>query len=419
VAAIDKLKPADSRREIADAGKPGLYLVIQPSGRKSWAVRYRYKGQSRKLTFEGFPSLPKARELAQEALGALADGKDPASLKKAARNTPSDRIEDVFADFMTKRVKEKRLGRPIRESSKVETARLLGLKRDPDGNWIARVPKAGVLKHWSGRDVLSITRRDVIHVLDSRVAEGAPVGANRTLAALKTFFGWCVGRDIVPTSPCDHIDDPSPEGRVERTLSDAEIVAMWRAAEELGFPYGNMAQLLAIVGQRRDEVRKAVWPEFTLSDAMWKVPGARTKNGYEHHIPLSDLALKIIKGLPRIKSKGGWLFTITADVAVSNLARRKRRLDEAMLRHLRKADPDATLTPWRLHDLRHTFKTWMQKERIPKDVRNAVQNHWAGDMDEHYGHHTYEKEKRDALDRWARYVESLLSGQAETNVIPL
>ena len=60
------------RVEIPDAGKPGLYLVIQPSRKKSWAVRYRFKGQARKLTLDGFPSLGTARKLAQEALDAVA-----------------------------------------------------------------------------------------------------------------------------------------------------------------------------------------------------------------------------------------------------------------------------------------------------------------------------------------------------------
>src|SRR5262249_11531767 len=112
-AAIDRLK-ADplKRREIADVGKPGLYLLIQPSGHKSWAVRYRVGRQSRKLTLEGFPSLAVARKLAQCALDAVSEGKDPAQAKKASRNAPSNCVDDVFAEFMAKHVR-RRDGRPI------------------------------------------------------------------------------------------------------------------------------------------------------------------------------------------------------------------------------------------------------------------------------------------------------------------
>jgi hypothetical protein len=58
-------------------------------------------------------------------------------------------------------------------------------------------------------------------------------------------------------------------------------------------------------------------------------------------------------------------------------------------------------------------KTWMQRERIPKDVRNAVQNHSDGDMDELYGHYSFQAEKRDALERWAQYIRKIRIGVTE------
>ena len=114
-------------------------------------------------------------------------------------------------------------------------------------------------------------------------------------------------------------------------------------------------------------------------------------------MPLSDYVVAILKKLPQIKSKDGWLFTLTGNVPISGLSRYKRRLDAVMLDELRNSDSDVQLRRWRLHDLRHTLKTWMQAARIPKDVRNAVQNHHDGDMDERYGHHSFAQEKRAAL----------------------
>ncbi len=115
--------------------------------------------------------------------------------------------------------------------------------------------------------------------------------------------------------------------------------------------------------------------------------------------------------LPRIKSKSGWLFTTAGNVPVSNLARRKTRLDAATLAELRKIDPEISeLELWRLHDLRHSLKTWMQRNRIAKDVRNAVQNHFDGDMDELYGHYSFEKEKREALEAWAQHISEIAVG---------
>ena len=122
--AIEKIKPDPAkRRELPDAGKPGLYLVVQPSGKKSWAVRYRRlsDGRPRKLTLDGFPSLALARKRAQDALDKVADGLDPAAEKMAARVTRgSDLLRDVAAQFIERHVKPN-----TRASYARETERLL------------------------------------------------------------------------------------------------------------------------------------------------------------------------------------------------------------------------------------------------------------------------------------------------------
>src|SRR5947209_13155720 len=82
--AVDQWRPADTRVEVADPGKRGLYLIIQPSGVKSWAVRYRRQADAmpRKYTIEGFPSIGTARKLAQVVLDQVAEGRDPAATKQ-------------------------------------------------------------------------------------------------------------------------------------------------------------------------------------------------------------------------------------------------------------------------------------------------------------------------------------------------
>jgi hypothetical protein len=243
-------------------------ISSQPNGAKSWAVRFRSpierdgRGirKAKKLTLgpvaavgEVSDSEPKigcpltladARAIAINELRKVRNGVDPArdlrDEKQAARAASSHLVDDVFAEFMAKHLRKKRKGTPIRESTRRKTGRLLGLV--PDGgdlSWVACDPKSGALAHRSGRDVQSITKRDVLDLLDSMVANGAPVGANRTLSALKTAFGWMVKRDILPASPCDHIDAPSAERPQERELSGSELVAIWRAADRIGYPYAG------------------------------------------------------------------------------------------------------------------------------------------------------------------------------------
>jgi integrase len=454
-ATVGQVKAGESRREIPDAGCAGLYLVVQPDGAKSWAVRFRSpverddsgNRKTKKLTLgpvadddkasEGEPAigqpltLADARSLAAEALRKVKRGIDPAAERRAdrqkardaSREARSNLVEDVFAEFLTKHVR-KRNGDPIRESTRRKTGRLLGLEPDKEAKenerlsrWIPRKPKSGVLAHWAGRDIKSVTKRDVLDLIDAIVERGAPVHANRTLSALKTAFTWCVKRDILAASPCDQIDAPSPEKSQKRELSGPELVAIWRAADRTGYPYGRMIQVLMLTGQRLDEVLAAVRREFDFAARVWTLPADRTKNGREHLVPLSDEVVAILEDLPKIKSKAGYLFTVSGDVPCSNLSRRKRRLDAATLAELRKIDPEISeLVPWRQHHMRHTLKTWMQRARIPKDVRNAVQNHYDDDMDELYGHYSFEKEKREALEKWAQHIADIVAG---TNVVQL
>jgi integrase len=404
------VKPNPNKRlEISDAGKPGLHLIVQPNGKKSWAVRYRRLSdrKPRKFTLDGFPSLGVARSLAQDVLDKIASGLDPAAdkvIEKQRAHTADPRdVESAFVEFMKRHVR-KRNGQPIRWSTRCETARLLGLKPDSDG-WIRT--GNGVLQHWRGRTVESIRKSDVLTLIDN-LAESTPIRANRTLAALKTFFGWCIKRDLLTQSPCAGVDDPSPEVRRERPLSDTELAALWRAADVDGYPFGPMLRLILLTGCRCDEVREALWAEFNLPKRKWLIPGARTKNGHEHLVPLSDTAYDLIKGLPRVAGKA-LLFTTTGTTAASGTAVFKRRLDKRMLVELREIDPKAKLAPWRIHDLRHTFKSWLQMARVPKDVRDAVQNHHSGSMDQYYGHYSFETEKREALDRWADHIEKISS----------
>src|SRR5262245_49249627 len=82
---IENAKPADIRREIADSGCRGLYLIVQPTARKAWAARYGFQGTTKKLTLDAGLTLAEARKAATEALHELERGNDPAALKFDAR----------------------------------------------------------------------------------------------------------------------------------------------------------------------------------------------------------------------------------------------------------------------------------------------------------------------------------------------
>src|SRR5262249_26446273 len=267
---IETIKPGASRQEIPDPLLPGHYLVLQPSGARSFAVRYRLGGRSRKYTVGPYPAidLKTARVLASQALRGVGEGRDRGREKIAARSEQADTFEAVAKQFV-----ELHCRRANRPRTIEGTQQLLDLH---------------VLPRWRRRLIKEITRRDVLDLLDSLVAGGRPGAAHPAPTAIPQLFHWAVERDIIAVSPCARRQPPTPEQARDRVLNDNELGNVWRAADQLGGPFGVLVKLLMLTGQRRDEVARMTWREVDLASRLWTLPKERSKNGQPHDIPLSD-----------------------------------------------------------------------------------------------------------------------------------
>jgi integrase len=435
---IVQVKAAESRREIPDGQCAGLYLTVHPTGAKAWALRFRSpierdaagQRKAKKLTLGplanepnddepqiGRPlSLTQARVLATGALEQVRRGIDPtherrtekAASRDEAISRSANTVDAAIIEFLTKYKGPKKRG--LRDSTRNLTAYYFGLKPDAEkpGEWIKT--GAGVLKRWSGRPLASITQHDVQTLVDA-IADGAPVSANRTLAALKTLFKFYVKRQSLLTSPAALVDAPAAEESRDRTLSDAEVKAVWQAADAAAYPFGRLVQLLLLTGARRDELREAPWAEFDLDGdtPYWSLPGDRVKNGNEHSVPLSSWAKQILRGMPRIKGRG-LLFTTTGETPYSGLSKAKRALDTA-----------SGVTGWTLHDLRRTAATGMAERcGVQPHIIEAALNHVSGESKRGvagiYNRARYADDIRRALQAWADYVDALVNYNA-ANVV--
>ena len=139
----------------------------------------------------------------------------------------------------------------------------------------------------------------------------------------------------------------------------------------------------------------------------WTIAKERSKNGVAHEIPLSDKAVEILRGLPRIgDKKDGFIFTTNGRTPVSGFSRAKESIDKAMLAAMREADEGAEAPAgWVFHDLRRTAASGMAGLGIAPHVVEAVLGHRSGTIRgvaAVYNRYTYAAEKRQALDAWAR-----------------
>lgn len=394
--AIEKIKPGPARREIPDGRVGGLYFIIQPSGKRSWAVRYRFGGKPWKFTIGAFPAidLKRARVLAGDAKDKVAEGKNPGAEKKATKTATipaNDIVETVAARFILQYAK-----RNLKPSTAAEIERILNRE---------------IVPAWRGRRLSEIRRPDIHDLLDS-IVDGAPVAANRTLSWFRRMCSWAVERGLIEVNPCTGIKAPAIETARDRILSDAELAAVWRATETLDDPYGAFVRILVLSGQRRTEVAGIRWSEIDLEAKVWILPGARAKNAREHQIPLSDSAIEILRALPRIAGSD-LIFTLNGRNRITGFSLVKDRLDELM----------PTGTPaWTIHDLRRSFASGCARLGIAVHVVEAALNHRSGTIKgvaAIYNPYSYDAEKRAALAAWARHVEAIVTGETAENVIEI
>src|SRR5215472_14359919 len=171
---IKNLKPGAVRREIPDPGCAGLYLIVQPSGHKGFAARFRFQGKPRKLSLGTMP-LAAARKAATAALHEAKEGRDPTAAKQLAkaeqRTVAATTFRSVAERYMALKAGMRRDGEQVTFGEKIRTAprRLRDLER-------AILPTLG------HRPVVEIRRSEVVKRLDEIDTESGPVAADRALA---------------------------------------------------------------------------------------------------------------------------------------------------------------------------------------------------------------------------------------------
>ncbi len=378
---------------------PGFGLYVGKSGRRSYFVEYRtghgraFPKRRYTLGVHGAPApdgstwtAEKARTEALRLLGKIRDGFDPLEARRRSdeeRRRRRPTVADICAEWLER-----------------------DQKRNRTVNEVQRLMEKHVLPRIGHLEAEAITRSDIHFVLD-KVKETAPVRANRVLAWMRRMFRWAVGRDLLPSDPTASIAKPTREESRDRVLDDCELSMVWHAAAGMQFPYGMIVRLLILTGCRRDEIGALRWEEVKDLDGAQpriELGGARTKTGVARIVPLSGPAVDILRALPR--RSGPFVFGRGGTGPFKGWSRAKRELDSRVT-----ALAGAPLPPWRLHDLRRTCATGLQRLGVRLEVTEAVLGHVSGSRSGVIGVYQrwgYEPEKREALEAWGRHVMTVV-----------
>jgi integrase len=213
----------------------------------------------------------------------------------------------------------------------------------------------------------------------------------------------------------------------QRVLSDAEMREIWRASEATPYPFGPFVRMLLVTGQRLREVANATWAEFDFDRALWTIPAGRMKGDAAHEVPLSKLALEILRSVPEDDDKPrnprAYVFsTMEGKAPISGFSKAKIALDRLLAETRAKAsegEEPAALPGWVFHDLRRTMRTNLSGLPVPDLVAELVIAHAKPGLHKVYDQHAYREEKKRALDLWAAKLLSIVDGKDGGNVVSL
>jgi integrase len=150
-----------------------------------------------------------------------------------------------------------------------------------------------------------------------------------------------------------------------------------------------------------------MWGEVDLNARTISLPGSRTKNGQDHVVPLSDMAMSILGGIP-LREGYEHLFGRTRRSGFSGWSSAKAEFSKIV-----------KLEPWTEHDLRRTVRTGLSKLGIQPHIAEATLNHLPPKLIRTYHQHTYHNEKRTALNTWAHHLKTIVAQASGANVTAL
>jgi integrase len=380
--------PEAGRVDYFDTGLPGFGLRISapssrfPKGHRTWFVFYRFGGEQKRLKLGLWKpdrtgtDLADARAAAKDALRSASKGRDPAQERDERRRA------DTVRALSERYIKE--YAKPRKRTWRA------------DENILNR----NVIPAIGSKKVTTVSRGDIRHMLRA-IKQRAPIQANRTLEVVRKMFNWAIGEEIggVEHNPCDHIPKPSAENKRDRVLNDDEIRAVWGALPTIHpvaagiyrFIFYTAARVGEVANMPREELAEAEW---------WNLPAARSKNKLAHRVPLTAGALGLLAEMKKHNEKSNWIFPAPGGGAFRWIYRKEHRA-------LLKAAGIAYFLP---HDIRRTVASRLGSMGTPRLVIAKVLNHAERGVTAIYDRHSYDVEKRTALEAWERELATILAG---------
>ena len=390
---LKSLKSSNKRYDVKEDS--GLILRVSKDESKTFSYVYKFNGKTKRITIGSYPtlSLADARTELARIKKLRHEGIDPALEKQEAKQkfkaTPT--LSEFAEEFI------ERWCKPNKKSWKSDKQNL----------------DKYIIPYLGDKKITDIKRRDIVRIIDPIREKGAETQANRVYACVRRMFNFAVERGVIESSPATHIKSTREQPR-ERVLSREEIPIFFQMLNDRNPWIGTRLSLEMILrtAQRPGEVRLMEKSEIDQDKMLWVIPGNKTKNGLPQTVPLTQKMLSIID-VAKSVSNSDWVFSSPVNsgepLAITSLSR-------VVKRAVTTTNID-NVTP---HDLRRTAATLITELGFNRLVIDKLLNHKDQSVSGIYDRHSYDKEKRQALEAWERELSKIFTKDStKDNVIPI
>ena len=379
---VEKL--ASNWVEYNDTVCRGLHCLINSGGTKSWRCSYMLHGKEVRYVIGtvGLMTLEEAREKVRQDRRKASQGVDP---RAEINKVNSTLVGDVLTRFVEEHCK-------VHQRSWQQTEVILRRHLAP----------------WYGRPMAQITRHELKALVDGLVASGKPASAFQLHAWLRVMWKWAWQEELVADNVMARVKlVVPPKEEADRSYTDDELKAIWKAADHINAVQGSFIKLLMLTGLRKNELAGARWSEFSEAEGkiILTVPFARTKSrktakARTYKVPLSPLAVRVLRTLPK-----------RHDELVFPGGRGEVPLDAHtyLSKQVIKAGaPEG----FGYHRFRHSVASWLREQGHDDFEIGLCLNHSAGGgVTANYIHSIALRRKAELLTDWADHIEGLVSPQ--------
>ncbi len=370
----------------------GLFLLVSPAGGKWWRLKYRYQGKEKRLSLGTYPetSLAQAREKRDAARKLLAQGVDPAEVRRAEDTRNAEASGETFLTV----AQEWRERSRAKWTPKVEAETWTRLEKNALP-WLGHRP----IKEILAPELLSVVRR-----IESR---GAVETAHRVLGICSQVFRFAVATGRAERDPSGDLRGAlaaSKAGHYATITDPKAVAALLRAIDGYKGSFVTLCalRLAPLVFVRPGELRAAEWQEIDLDAAEWRVPAERMKARRPHIVPLSSQAVAILRDLHPLTGSGRFVFPGARSSA--------RPMSEAtLLAALRRLGYGAG--EMSAHGFRAMASTVLHEQGWPSEViERQLAHQEKSKVVRAYNHAEHLTERKRMMQHWSDYLDGLRAG---------